>query len=145
MDATGPGGADLILAGGIADNNTSPVDDGHPKSYTTTGVVNLTASKEEIAANAHLDYVTNGVVILGDLEEPTITSPLWVKEKELKKTIRAACGDKIKDLALALDSEQTLRIRLQVGGKDEQELRQTILALPALADYNVNLSIQVSP
>lgn len=150
VGSSGPDGSELILAGGLMDYEGSPVDEKHPGTYSTTGVVNLTASKEEIAAHAHLDYVTNGVVILGASEELTITSPKIARadrEQELKRSIQAACGDRVKDLEVALDSDQgrpVLRICLHASWKDEQELRQSILALPALADYKVNLSIQVS-
>jgi hypothetical protein len=143
---SGPDGSELILAGGLMDYEGAPVvEERNPQSYSTTGFVKLTASKEEIAANAHLDYVTSGVVILGNPEEPTITSPPAGSEQSLRNSIQAACGGKIKDLELNLESDHTLRIRLQVPWDLEQELRHTILALPALADYKVHLSIQVSP
>lgn len=145
IDSSGPGGAELILAGGSMESHSTPIDEGHVKSYTTTGMVKLTASKEEIAANAHLDYVTSGVVILGDPDESTITLPLSVREKELKKAIQAACGDRFKDLGITMNPDHTLHIRLNTLRKDEQDVRQTILALPALANYKVSLNIQVFP
>ena len=118
---------------------------GVPKPYTTTGVVNFRASKEEIAAQAHLDYVTSGLVILPAPEEPRITPPLSVQERLLKDAIQEACGDKVKNLEVALESNHSLKIRLQVANEaDRKELTQTILTLPALGSYHVSLSVQVA-
>jgi hypothetical protein len=146
VGSSGPDGSDLILAGGLMDYEGAQVlEEGHPKTYSTTGMAKLTASKEEIAAHAHLDYVTNGIVVLGDPEPPTTSLPNAVQLQNLKNLIQVACGNRIQDLQVHLESDHNLRIRLQAPWDDEQELRHTILALPALLDYKVHLSIQVSP
>ena len=123
------------------DHDRSAVDEEHSQVYSTTGVVQLTASKQEIAAKAHLDYVTNGTVILGEPEEPTITWPASAQERHMKKTIREACGNRINDLEVTLESDHTLRVRLKAPRGAEQELRQTIMALPDLADFKIQLNI----
>jgi len=142
VNSSGPDGSELILAGALMDQ--SAVDDGHPPVYSTTGVVQLTASKEEIAAKAHLDYVTSGMIILGEPEGPGTPTPASMTERNLKTVIRAACGDMINDLEIRLESDRTLHIRVKAPGATEQELRQTILALPDLADFKIQLNIQIS-
>jgi hypothetical protein len=130
--------AGVILTGAVME------DIGVAKPYTTTGVVNFRTSKEEIAAQAHLDYVTSGLVILPAIEEPTITPPLAVQERLLKKTIRETCGDKVKNLDVAMEPNRSLKIRLQVANEaDRKELSQTILAMPALSSYHIILSVHV--
>jgi hypothetical protein len=113
------------------------------------GVVKLTASKQEIAAGAHLDYVTSGVVLLGEPElgDPKSDNlkPHVAREQGLKKSIEAACGEKIKGLELNLESDHILRIRMQATREAEQEIRRTILAIPALANYQVHFDFQASP
>jgi hypothetical protein len=158
--SSGVDGSELILASARIDYDPSSEDEGHAKSYSTTGTVQLKASKEEIAAGAHLDYVTNGVVILGDpeladlkssdsqlenLKSTAANSAFAVREQSLRRSIEAVCGDKIRNLELNLKSDHILRIRIQVPRDLEGELRHTILAIPVLANYQVHLDIQVSP
>jgi hypothetical protein len=119
------------------------IDDAAPKAYTTTGVVSLRATKEEIAAQAHLDYVSSGLVILPPSEEPTIRPPSSVQEFLVKNAIRRVCGDEIKDLQVKLESNRCLRIRLNVpSSSDQEQLSRTILTLPELAHYQINLSVE---
>jgi hypothetical protein len=141
---SGSDGSTLILAS-ARNGIESHLDD--ERSRSTTGTVHLTATKEEIAAAAHLDYVASGVVIL-DAPEPAITSSEVTpsaKEEMLKNAIRAACGVQVNDLDVSLEKNHSLRIRLKAPRDAEPDLRQTILSLPALADYKVHLSIQVFP
>jgi hypothetical protein len=51
----------------------------------------------------------------------------------------------VSDLDVSLERNHSLRIILKATHDAEPDLRQTILALPALADYKVHLNIQVSP
>jgi hypothetical protein len=119
-------------------------DNGLAKPYTTTGVVNFRTSKEEIAAQAHLDYVTSGLVILPSTEEPTISPPLAIQERLLKNAIGEACGNKVRNLEVVLEPNHSLKIRLLVANEaDRQRLTQTILTLPALSSYHITLSVQV--
>jgi hypothetical protein len=129
----------LILASAVMEGK------GVAKPYTTTGVVNFRTSREEVAAQAHLDYVTSGLVILPATEEPTITPPLAVQEFLLKNAIRQACGDRVKNLEVVLEPNHSLKIRLQVANEaDRKELSQTILTLQALGSYQITLSVQVA-
>jgi hypothetical protein len=126
-----------------ADQSRLRINDAALKPYTTTGVVNFRASKEEIAAQAHLDYVSSGLVILPASEEPTITAPTSVQEFLVKNAIRQACGDKIKDLQVNLEPSRCLKIRLNAANQSDQEhLNRTILALPELASYRISLSVE---
>ncbi|HEV2950277.1 MAG TPA: hypothetical protein VGX70_23055 [Gemmataceae bacterium] len=141
---SGPDGSALILAGGHSGAESSADGEG---SRSATGTVHFTATKEEIAAGAHLDYVTSGVVILGDTFPAIASSEMTppAQQELLKNAIRAACGAQVSDLDVSLERNHSLRIRLKVPREAEPDLRQTILALPALADYKVHLNIQVSP
>ncbi len=140
----GPDGWALILAGGHSGAESSADDEG---ARSATGTVHFAATKEEIAAGAHLDYVTSGVVILGDPLPAMASSEVTpsAQQELLKNAIRAACGAQVSDLDVSLERNHALRIRLKAPHDTEPNLRQTILALPALADYKVHLNIQVSP
>jgi len=141
---SGPDGSALILAGGHSGAESSADDEG---ARSATGTVHFTATKEEIAAGAHLDYVTSGVVILSDPKPAIISAEMTssAQQELLKNAIRDACGAQVSDLDVSLERNHSLRIRLKAPQDAEPDLRQTILALPALADYKVHLNIQVSP
>jgi len=140
---SGPDGSALILAGGQS-GAESLVDE---EARSATGTVHFTATKEEIAAGAHLDYVTSGVVILGDPLSAIASSEVTpsAQQELLKNAIRAACGAQVSDLDVSLERNHSLRISLKATHDAEPDLRQMILALPALTDYKVHLNIQVSP
>jgi len=139
-------GGILLASAVLEDEQAGPqLDDKALKPYTTTGVVSLRASKEEIAAQAHLDYVTSGLIILPGAEEPRITPPVSVQERFLKNVIQKACGDKVKNLQVVLQPNHGLKICLSAANDTErEELTRAIITLPELAPYQLSLSVEVA-
>lgn len=124
----------------------SQQDDSSLKPYATTGTVSLRSSREEIAAQAHLDYVTSGLVILPAAERPRITPPASVQETFLRSLIQKACGEKIRNLQVALQSNQSLNVAFSAANDTErEELTRTIFTLPELAAYRLTVSVEVVP
>ena len=147
-NSSGSAKGGILLAGGVMEGEQAgpQLDDNALKPYTTTGVVSLRASKEEIAAQAHLDYVTSGLIILPGAEEPRITPPVSVQERFLKNVIQKACGEKIKNLQVSLQPNHGLKICLSAANDTErEELTRAIITLPDLAPYQLSLSVEVAP
>jgi hypothetical protein len=147
-NSSGSAKGGILLTGGVMEGEQAgpQLDDNALKPYTTTGVVSLRASKEEIAAQAHLDYVTSGLIILPGAEEPRITPPVSVQERFLKNVIQKACGEKVKNLQVALQPNHGLKICLSAANDTErEEWTRAIITLPDLAPYQLSLSVEVAP
>jgi len=129
-----------------AEQALSQHDDASLKPYATTGTVSLRSTKEEIAAQAHLDYVTSGLVILPAAEQPRITPPASVQETFLRNLIQKACGEKMRNLQVALQPNQSLNVVFSaVNDAEREELTRVIFTLPELAAYRLTVSVEVVP
>ena len=110
------------------------------------GTVSLRASKEEIAAQAHLDYVTSGLVILPAAEHPRVMPPVAVQEVFLKDLIQKACGERVRNLQVALQPNHSLNVSFSAANDTErEELTRIIFTLPELAPYRLTLTVEVAP
>jgi hypothetical protein len=63
---------------------------------------------------------------------------------QLKRRIETACGSRAQQVQVTGQGPKTVQVRLMVRTEKEgQELARTILELPELSPYEVNLSVDI--
>jgi hypothetical protein len=118
-----------------------PSETGRRPAAPPAKAVAVPAAPSEAATPAGAPYVTSGVVTFDD-PEPTATPSAY----DLKKRIAKACGHAAKDVEVVIKSNTCLGVQLRVhDAAAADRISETILGMPELACYEIDLNVQVMP